>query len=98
MEINPIMDHASNHLKIFEIKSDFCQGFALYNQTFLFMDNNKMVTKLQRMKESRMLYETGELNLKEKDSPNFVQDQYIANIILNENYTIYKSKVFYLFD
>ena len=62
------------------------------------MDNKKVVTKLKRMNESRMLYEIGEIKLKEYDSPNFVVDPYISRIILNMNYVIYKSKVFYLFD
>ena len=41
------------------------------------MDNDKVVTKLKRLKESRMLYELGELNLKEYDSPNFVVDDQV---------------------
>ena len=36
--------------------------------------------------------------MKEHDSPNFVVDPHISRIILNISYTIYKSKIFYLFE
>mgnify|MGYP006089851611 CR=1 FL=1 len=37
-----------------------------------------------------------ELNLKEKDSPNFLMDQ-TSECIINEKYLIQKTKIFYLF-
>ena len=63
----------------------------------MFVDSKKIVTKLERKKESRLLEELYELNLKDRDSPNFVLDPTFTDMILDQNYMIYKSKVFYLF-
>ena len=54
---------------------------------FLFIDNNKIVTKLERAQESRHLTEVAELNFKSKDGPNFIMDDQI-NCIINEKYII----------
>lgn len=81
---------------MFEIKSESCFGFAYKDGTFLFIDNEKVITVLQRAKESRKLIEKEELNLKEKDSPNFLLDANCQSII-NEKYLIQKTKIFYLF-
>jgi len=55
----------------------------MYNEFFLFMDSKKIVTKLQSKKESRLLEEIFELNLKERDSPNFVLDPSFSDMILH---------------
>ena len=82
MEINPVLD--KKHSKIFDIKSKNCLGFqCIEGNVFLFMDENKTVTKLKRYQESRKLYEVGKLNLKETDSHNFVISQNIERNILN---------------
>ena len=84
-----------NHLLVHEIKSDKCYGFGRKNEIFLFIDSNKIVTKLQRAQETRMLLEIEELNLKEKDKPNFQKDDNIC--IINDLFIIQKTKIFYLF-
>lgn len=83
---------------VFELKSDFCQGFQIISKDkFLFIDSRKIVTKLERKKETRALEEICEINLKEKDSQYFVLDNKYRDTITMEKYLIYKSKVFYLF-
>ena len=96
-EIIPTSDGKLNHLLVFEIKSDNCFGFTEKDGTFLFIDNEKITTVLNRAKESRKLIETMELNLKEKDSPNFILDCSNCECIVNEKYLIQKTKIFYLF-
>jgi hypothetical protein len=69
MEINPVLDEKQYHHMVFELKSDFCQGFQIISKDkFLFIDSRKIVTKLERKKETRALEEICEINLKEKDS------------------------------
>ena len=83
---------------VFELKSDFCQAFQITTKdVFLFIDSKKIVTKLERKKETKVLEEICEINLKEKDSQYFVLDNKYRDTITMEKYMIYKSKVFYLF-
>jgi len=53
MEINPKNDEI--HENIFEIKSNFCQGFSYDKGYFYFMDEFKVVNKLCRIKDQRQL-------------------------------------------
>ena len=73
-EIIPTTDLLENHILIYEIKSEQCFGFTLKDGNFLFIDDEKVITVLTRAKESKKLVEVMELNLKEKDSPNFILD------------------------
>jgi len=52
--INPKYDEKSEHLTIFEIKTEYCLGFRAGRdgKTFYFMDDFKNVIKLERMKDS----------------------------------------------
>lgn len=48
-EINPTSDDI--HLQIYEVKCSRCSGFAAVGDSFYFMDEYKILNKLQRMKE-----------------------------------------------
>jgi len=72
-EINPMYDEKKDHITIYEIKTDDILGLGISedSQTFYFMDNFKIINKLQRMKDSKTLIEVDELLFKDKDRPNF---------------------------
>ena len=42
-EINPVTDAIANHLLIYEIKSENCFGFSQKDNTFLFIDHEKII-------------------------------------------------------
>jgi len=52
-EINPKNDATPEN--IFEIKSNFCLGFSYHKGYFYFMDDNKEITRLERINDQRKL-------------------------------------------
>lgn len=62
------------------------------------MDEYKILNKLKRMKEQRHLIEEKELNIKDKDRPNYEKSRLFDELICNDKYLIQKSKIFYLYD
>jgi len=100
-EINPKNDSENNHRNIFEIKSEKCFGFGIAykgnDQFFYFMDDQKIINKLERHPETRMLNETGELFIKDKDRPNFTANDDFNELVVNDSFIIRDSKIFYLY-
>jgi hypothetical protein len=72
-EIRPTKSDLQDHLKIFEMKSDRCLGFAVSGDgsQFYFIDDFKNIIVLERVKEGRQLQEASVLQLKEKDRTHF---------------------------
>jgi len=99
-EIQPSNDDKSNHATIFEIKSSTCYGFNVSQdgKTFYFMDDMRVLNKLERMKDSNMLQETKELTFKDSDRPHFIKQSRYPNLIVNDKFLIQESKIFYLFE
>ena len=100
-EINPKQD--TIHIPIYEIKSDRCLGFSVGHNVetqdcFYFMDDNKVVNKLERLKERRNLEEIADFNIKDKELTNFTEMGLFASPILAEQFVIQESKIFYLYN
>lgn len=75
-EINPKQD--TFHIQIYELKSEECLGFNVGHRvetkdSFFFMDNHKVINKLERMKERRILEEVSEYSMKDKEFTNFTE-------------------------
>ena len=72
-EINPALDDVKEHLTIYDIKSDEIIGLGVDDDgyEFHFMDGYKIVNKLQRKKDSKILEEVYELEMKDKDRGKF---------------------------
>lgn len=97
IEINPKDDLASDHITIIDLKSEKCFGFTYSNESFYFLDDMRTICKLDRHKESRLLTESKQLHIKEKDRPNFQPVKY-GDLIINDNYVIDEAQIFYLYD
>jgi hypothetical protein len=70
-EINPKSDEVSDHLTVYEIKSEKCKGFSCSGKDFYFLDAINTITKLRQNKETKLFYELDNLFIKDKDKPNF---------------------------
>ena len=84
-----------------EIKSEKCSGLSIIGDDMYFLDDCKVVTKLEKQNETRLLNDTLCLKIKEKDRPNFKPANYCScgdNLILSEKYLIERSKIFYLYN
>jgi hypothetical protein len=99
-EIRPQNDEKQNHLNIYEIKSEYCLGFGVSDdsKTFYFMDDFKVINQLQRMKGSRNLTEVGELMIKDKDRPHLSKQSQWEEMLFSDKYLVQRQKIFYLFD
>ena len=100
-EINPKAD--ASHIPIYEIKSEECLGFSMGHnvdtlESFYFMDDNKVVNKLERMKERRNLEEVCDFNIKDKELTNFTEMKQFSSLILSDKFVIQESKIFYLYN
>jgi hypothetical protein len=98
-EILPGSDDDGEHTTIYEVKSEqiFAYSAAPDGRTFHFMDQYRVICKLERMKDSRALLETAEFYIKDKDRPQFQPGGYYDRIILSDLYMIWHSKIFYIF-
>ena len=99
-EINPNNEEKNaQHMVVAEIKSDKCGGLSIVGDDMFFLDDMKVVTKLEKQNETRILNETSSFKIKEKDRPNFKPDPYYSDsLILSEKYLIERSKIFYLYN
>ena len=100
-EINPKQD--TIHIPIYEIKSEGCLGFSIGHnvesqESFYFMDDHKVVNKLERMKERRNLEEVCDFSIKDKELTNFTDLSQFASPILADQFVIQESKIFYLYN
>ena len=95
-EINPSADHTHQHLVIFELKSEHCYAFSKDSKFFYFIDDTKTLIKLIRSDESRILKEGEHYVMKDKDRPNFLKKKRYGDIIVNSEYIIQKSNIFYV--
>lgn len=98
-EIHPDHDEEKNHIVIYEIKSEKILGFQIDQDgdTFYFIDQFKVVNKLQRIRDSKLLTETAQFMIKDKDLPHFNESGYFPKIIVNNRFLLWQSKIFYLF-
>lgn len=85
-EVIPSMNNDSEHNTVYEIKSDNIYAFNVSEdgQIFHFMDQYRIINKLERMKDSRSLHETAEFYIKDKDRPQFAPSGYYDSIVLND--------------
>jgi len=66
MEGNPRDPYVERHEVIYQIKAEKCQAFSIEsNDYFFFMDENFIVTRLQRNENNRTLTCIGEMAMKE---------------------------------
>jgi hypothetical protein len=98
-EINPHNEEKNpHHMVVAEIKSDKCNGLSITGDNMYFLDDRKVVTKLEKQNETRLLNDTDSFKIKEKDRPNFKPSPYYGdNLILTEKYLIEHSKIFFLY-
>jgi len=98
-EIMPSNSDKKYHQQIYEIKSGSCLAFSISDdgQLFYFMDDNKMITMLQRIADSRQLVEYKELKFKDQESAD-VQVEEFQQMIVSQKYLAYQSMLFYLVD
>ena len=68
-EIIPTSSDKKYHQNIFEVKSNKCLAFSIGadDQTFYFMDDNKVINMLQRVNGSNQLAEVKILKIKDKE-------------------------------
>lgn len=87
-QINPRND--SEHFTVYEIKTEFCLGFTVSpdNKYFYFIDDHKIINKLERQKESMDLVEVLELKIKDKDRPQFSKNTLFPELIITDKYII----------
>lgn len=99
MEGNPRDPNLDNHSSIFKIKAEKCLALTMNEseQTFFFMDENKLIQMLKSNENSRHLQRVRELAIVELQRLDYKPGPYEAQII-SDKYAIYGSKIFYLYD
>jgi hypothetical protein len=97
-EVIPSMDESSDHNVIYEIKTDEIFAFSCEKdgQIFFYLDQFKVINKLERIKDSRSLTEIDEFFIKDKDRSQFIPSGYYDTIIMSDSFMIYGSKIFYI--
>lgn len=49
------------------------------------------------MKDSKMLTEKSIYQIKDKDKPTFKEEGYFPSLVIEKNFMVWKSKIFYIF-
>lgn len=99
MEGNPKDPYLKKHKNIFNIKTRNCLAFSGNGDKFQLMDDNHIVYLLQRFRNQGQR----ELNIYQESTLKEIQQleykpELFDNIILEEKYSIFKSKAFYFYN
>lgn len=97
MEGNPRDPFLQNHYPVFNIKVKKCLAFTMFDNTFYFMDENKIVYMLRRTGQNRKLDLIKELAMEVMQRLDYKPAEFEEQIIC-EKFAIHKSKIFYLYD
>lgn len=97
MEGNPKKPYLKFHTEIFQIKTPTCIAFDLRLSKLFIMDKNHNVYRLGRDQNSRELIVEHESTMKQILKLDYKPKQF-DNLILTEHFTIFGSKIFYLYD
>lgn len=97
--IQPQLCEQRDHICIWTTKSDECLAFDIQrsSQVFYFIDNMKIVHKLEMMNDRLRLIETDTFYFKQKEILSFKKNKSQDLTIIRDGFMIHQNYVFYMF-